>query len=97
MERRSEGACPQRWSRAGGVLWRHSFGELIALGDGVGDRPVRLNATCAALWHHLAEPASIDELVGDLAARFDTEPAAIEHEVSAVLSHLADLGLVVRR
>lgn len=83
-----------RWIRADGVLWRHSLGELIALGDG---EPVRLNPTCAVLWEHLAEPATTDELAATLAERFDTEPTAIAADVSTVLDHLADHGLVIRR
>lgn len=83
-----------RWARADQVLWRHSLGELVALGDG---EPVRLNATCAALWERLAEPATTDELTADLAHRFGVDPEAIDAEVSAVLRHLADLGLVTRR
>lgn len=84
----------ERWSRADDALWRHSVGELIALGDG---EPVRLNATGAVLWQQLAEPATTHELAIDLADRFDTTPDDIVDEVAAVVRHLADLGLVTKR
>lgn len=97
MQPQQDVASTERWVRADGVLWRHSFGELVALGCGAEDQPVRLNSTCAVLWHRLAEAATTAELVSELAARFDAEPEAIGDEVLAVLGHLADLGLVIQR
>lgn len=80
-----------RWVRADGVLWRHSLGELVALGDG---EPVKLNSTCAVLWEHLTEPATTGEIIAILAERFEAEPAAIGEDVAAILGHLAKQGLV---
>lgn len=89
----------QRWARADSALWRHSLGDLVALGEG---EPVRLNATSATLtsatlWDCLAQPAATAELTAALAERFGTEPDETRAQVEAVLHHLAEFGLVTKQ
>ncbi len=50
----------------------------------------------ALVWEVLAEPASLDELVEDLAAVFDQPASAVREEVSELLASMLSAGLVER-
>jgi Coenzyme PQQ synthesis protein D (PqqD) len=55
-----------------------------------------LNTTAKQLWECLEEPKTAEELAGALRARFRTNGAAVEDDVTAVMNELEGLGLVSR-
>jgi hypothetical protein len=81
------------WRRRDDVLWRRSLDAVILLPVGADD-PRTLPGTGAIVWDLLEEPTSLAELVATLAEAFEEDPAVVEHDVSALLAELEDLGAV---
>jgi len=82
------------WRRRDDVLWRRSLDAVILMPVGA-EEPVTLPGTGAAVWDLLEEPATLAELVAILADAYDdADPAAVDHDVRALLAELERLGAV---
>jgi hypothetical protein len=53
-----------------------------------------LNEQAALVWSRFRAGSSIDEVVDELSANFDSDPHALRADVTAVLAELTDLGLI---
>jgi hypothetical protein len=53
-----------------------------------------LTGTGADVWHELARPRSVDELVERFVDAFDADPDVVRHDVGALLRDLADAAAV---
>jgi hypothetical protein len=75
------------WSRVPEVLWRRSGGRVILLSPSA-DRPAVVAGTGAAVWELLERPRLVDELVDELAARYGSDRASVERDLSSFLDEL---------
>jgi hypothetical protein len=83
----------ERWSRNDDVIATDLDDEVVLLNPAT--RAVfTLNLTGRALWHRLANSASIDELVATLVSTFAVDEVTAVRDVRAVLEDLAAAGLV---
>lgn len=92
----SEGSGVVR--RSDGVITRQLAGETVLVPirqDRANFQKVHvLNETGAAVWEALAQPRAFDELVDDLAARFEADREVIAADVRELLDDLQERGLV---
>jgi hypothetical protein len=84
------------FARAPGAAGAVVDGETVVLSP-ADLRYHSLNASAAAIWDLLAEPATAAALVDQLLERFEVERSTCEADVAACLARLDDLGLVVTR
>lgn len=83
---------PAQWVRCGDVLSRAHLGELLLLALD-GSEPIALTSPGDLLWDLLAQPHTIDELVGE----FTSDPAempAVAGAVETLLRRLHRHGLI---
>ena len=79
------------WVRREHVLSREALGEIVLLAPD-GDEPIALAAPADEVWHVLAEPHRLDDLVAELAGGAD--PTVVRHAIDGVLQRLLRAGLV---
>ncbi len=53
-----------------------------------------LNPTGTTVWQLLAQGRSVEQITGNLAARFDAHPDRIRVDVDTILTQLRDRGLL---
>lgn len=53
-----------------------------------------LNPTGTTVWQLLAQGRSVEQITGDLAARFDAPPDRIRVDVDIIVTQLRDRGLL---
>jgi hypothetical protein len=53
-----------------------------------------LNPTGSAVWQGLAAGRSVEQIIGDLAARFAAQPERIRADVEVLITQLRDRGLL---
>ena len=81
------------WSRNDDVVATDLDDEIVLLNPAT--RAVfTLNPTGRAVWHRLADSASLDELVKVLVTEFAVDDVTAARDVRAVLEDLAAAGLV---
>lgn len=81
------------WRRHPQALSRSSADQVVVLPVGH-DEPVVLSSTGAAVWDALAEPHSVEDLAGQLAATFDGDPQRIRGDVERFLHELGEQDMV---
>lgn len=59
------------------------------------DQPQALESTAAELWHLLAAPATVDELVEAMADLHGVGPEVVDDDVRSFVARLADLEAIV--
>jgi hypothetical protein len=84
-----------RWHRNPHLLWRRSLDAVHVLPPGL-EEPVTLVGTGPELWALLAEPRRTDDIVSILADAHGVEPALIAADVTPILEHLEQLGVITR-
>jgi hypothetical protein len=82
-------------SRDPAVRWRRCLDGVVVMGRDAHE-PLFLTAPGDAIWGLLAQPRTVDELVGELAAEFTGDRSAIAGDVAAFVADLARAGLVDR-
>ncbi len=69
-------------------------GESI-LFDPATNRFCLLNDTAAAVWEHLAHPATVEQIASELQIHFEAPaPAQVEQDVRAALEQFVELAFV---
>lgn len=81
--------------RAPSVLVRVTGPEVL-LATPAGNDVLRLSETAAAVWRLLDEPRTLEELVDNLAPRYNTAPSRISDDVAGVVNQLMELGVLRR-
>lgn len=85
----------ERWQRTD--HWVGSqIDEAFVMLDFEAGTYVSLNSTATEIWDTLESPASRDEIVARLTARFDVSEADAAASVARVLGVLSDKGLIKR-
>lgn len=79
--------------RAPGVLWLSTVETVVAL-PSTGTTPAVIAGSGAGVWQVFAEPKSLQQAVGALAARYDLPPEQIRSDVEAAVERLVELGLI---
>ena len=71
--------------------------DIVVLALPSGNRPFVLDSTAMEIWDRLAVPATVSDIVSELAdpESTDTSVAQITADVSAFLSQLVHEGLVI--
>jgi hypothetical protein len=69
-------------------------GELVMMGQEQGEY-YGLRDVAASIWNHLAEPRTLDDLVGLVADEYDVTPDGCRDDIVAFLDELAAKKLVV--
>lgn len=82
-----------RWRRRADVLWRRSLDAVIFLPPGESE-PLTVTATGPEVWDLLAEPRSLEELAGTLAATHHADPSVVASDLAPVIEQLVALGVV---
>jgi Coenzyme PQQ synthesis protein D (PqqD) len=85
-----------RYHRSSHVLWRRTLDTLVLLPVTSDDEPFALAATGPELWGLLAEPRSLDDLVGRLAEAHAVDPYVVAADVEPLLERLLALGAIQR-
>jgi hypothetical protein len=75
------------------VVWRRVPDGFMLLGLGHED-PLLLSGTGADLWELLGPGCAFEELVGELAGRYGTEPSRISNDVEAAVRTLVSADVV---
>jgi hypothetical protein len=86
----SAGAATYR--RAPGAIWRATGHFLVAALPPAS--PTRVAGSAALVWTQIAEPLTLDEIVGRLADAAGAPAAQVRHDVEALFAELVPLGLV---
>jgi hypothetical protein len=68
-------------------------GEIVIL-DSRQDALHLLNPTATTVWRCLDGSGTVGELIADLSEVFGSDPQAVRHDVSALLTDLAERGLL---
>ncbi len=79
--------------RKGAVEWREIDGEIVAL-EVESSTYISANRTGGLLWRRLTEGTTPDELVNELTARYEVEPAQARSDVAGFLGALTARGLL---
>lgn len=80
-----------RFVRHPGTLWRRTLDGVVVLAPD-SETPLRITGAGHALWMLLAEPATVEELVGDLASVYGRTAAEVGADVERVLRQLSEAG-----
>jgi hypothetical protein len=83
------------WKRRDDACWRRTLDAVILLPK-VADEPVMLPDTGAAVWDLLAEPTTLDDLVGTLSDVYSADPQTVERDVGALLLELEAHAVIFR-
>ena len=83
------------WQRRGDVCWRRTLDAVIII-PSAADEPITLPDTGAAVWDLLAEPMTLDELVGTLSDVYGADPQTVERDVGALLLELEAHAVISR-
>ena len=90
-----------RFRRRVDVLWRRSLDTVVLLpaglpfGHGAGvEQPIALGGSGPAVWDHLVEAHTAEELVGALAAAYDADPTVLAPDVNVLLARLLEFGAI---
>jgi hypothetical protein len=74
------------------VLWRTAPGYLVlSTVDGV---PIEVLGPGADVWEALDRPRALDDIVGQLAPRYDVDPSRMTADVAGLLDQLSERGFV---
>lgn len=92
----TEGAALTTFLRAPGAAGAQVDGETVVLSP-TDLRYHSLNDPAAAIWGLLAEPRSLEDIVGRLLEHFEVDPAVCEADAAACLAELGSLGIVAQR
>jgi hypothetical protein len=87
------------------VTWTTRKEDLAVVDDGedrvamadlrrLGDPPIVLEGSSAAIWRLLVDGRTLDDLVSDLAELFQVDHAAVRSQVADFVEELATRGLV---
>lgn len=77
------------------VAWVDSGERVVVVRlDDLAADPVALEGSGAAIWLALSRPATVSEVVSDVAAYFDVERAAIAGDVAGFVADLTARGLL---
>ena len=76
-----------------GVLWRELDGEIVLL-DAEGNRYFGIEGVGVALWRHLQETTSLDQLLSRLESEHDVAPDKLREDVVEFLGRLREQGLL---
>lgn len=79
--------------RAPSALWREALDGVLVLTPHRPE-PDHISTPGEILWSLLASPSTIDDLVTDLAGRFDIDGDVIRADVEPVLAALLEHGAV---
>lgn len=71
-------------------------GELVMMGQEQGEY-YGLRDVAASLWHHLAEPRTLEELVGLVCAEYEVTPETCRDDIVGFLDDLIGRKLVSTR
>ena len=83
------------YRRVPGIEVAPMQGESI-LFDPATNRFCLLNDTAAAVWEHLAHPASIEQISANLQIHFEAPaPAQVEQDVRVALERFVELAFVI--
>lgn len=87
-----------RYQRVEGMVQRNIAGEtlLVPVVGGIADvmNLYVLNPTALALWQHLEEPRTMEELIAHLQEASDGAPAQVREDCLRFLQQMEQLGLV---
>lgn len=86
--------APTRWTRSPRALFRRVPDGVVVLllPDG---EPELMTGPGGMLWDLLASGSTLDELTGELAARYDHDAAIVRHDLDHALDELRARRLVV--
>jgi len=84
----------QQWQRAENWVGAEFEDSLVMLETELGSY-VGLNDTAAAVWEAIEQPATRDEVVSFLRARFDVPADQCATAVAAALDRFCEVGLAV--
>lgn len=82
----------QRWQRAENWVGAEFEDSLVMLETELGSY-VGLNDTATAVWQAIERPATRDDIVGFLRARFDVPADQCASAVTATLDRFCEVGL----
>jgi hypothetical protein len=86
-----------RWRRSSPVLWRRTLDAVVVLrADDREADPTTISGGGAGVWELLTFAPTTDELVAELADRFQADAEVVADDVVRLLAELADRGLVER-
>jgi hypothetical protein len=60
------------------------------------DEPITVTGSGPLVWELLERPRALDELVGEVAARFPSAPSTLAEDVAALVAELSRQGVVER-
>jgi hypothetical protein len=83
-----------RYQRSPHVVWRRTLEVIVVLAVD-GTEPLVLGGTAADVWTLLAEPRTLDDLVGVLAEHYSGEAGVIAADVAKLLATLCESGVVL--
>jgi hypothetical protein len=83
-----------RWTRTQAVLVRR-LGAGVLLLPRRADAPFLLTGAGVDVWDRLAEPASFDQVVGELVQRYDMAEPVVTEALDPVMRELAGRGAIV--
>ena len=69
-------------------------GELMMMGKAQGEY-FSLRNVAASIWHHLAEPRSVEELTTLVAAEYSVTPEPCRNDIARFLHDLVDNRMVL--
>lgn len=78
-------------ARAPGALWRRSLDCVLVLGS-EGPEPVRLEGAATTVWDYLEAPATLGDLLSDLAGHFGISPERLRGDLEPTLERLVIVG-----
>jgi hypothetical protein len=84
-----------RWTRSQAVLVRR-LGAGVLLLPRRADAPFLLTGAGVDVWDRLAEPASFDQVVAELAQRYDMAEPVVTEALDPVMRELAGRGAIVQ-
>jgi hypothetical protein len=82
-----------RWRRRPEVLWRRSLHAVMLLPP-TADDVLTLAGTGPAVWELLAEWRTVDDVIGILAAAYETSPAVVEADLIPLFAELERQGVL---
>jgi hypothetical protein len=80
--------------RADGLTWTRVDDDAFVL-DSEGGFYLRLNASAAFIWDHLADPIAVEALIACACAAYDGDPQAVSTDVFDLLDLLNTQGVLV--
>ncbi len=77
------------------ALWRSTLDAVVLLSAARSDTdPLVIDGPGVQVWDILEDPTTLADIVDQLSATFEGDPAVMAQDVSALLERLRDEGLV---